>query len=268
MNSRISHFGLIVGALLSLSSPGARAGACMEDFGKQSCIRQTFTPGVYLIEINGPIEMSLVEDVKSVVKNGGRINTLEVSQSPGGDAEAAMALGRLLRAKEVDASVNGDCASACVFAIAGATFRTYYKARIGLHRPYFTSASSSPAEASQRVRAMNASMRAYFEEMNVSPALLDAMTAIPSDQIRWITPAEVNHLGLLDIDPAYEEYSDGKQAAKLGISRAEYLGRKAEFKSQCQAKFSYLQPEFCACVDRVKFRAPGDKWGCDYIKAQ
>ena len=99
--------------------------------------------------------------------------------------------------------------------------------------------------------------------MNVSTGLLDAMNAVPSDQIRWVTPAEVNRLGLLDVDPVYEEYTDGKQAAKMGISRTEYLGRKAQFKEQCQANFGYWQPEFCACVDRVKFREPGDKWLCD-----
>ena len=177
--------------------------------------------------------------------------------------EAAMALGRIVRRQQISASVSGDCASACVFAIAGPIARSYYKARLGLHRPYFTSASSTPTEAAQRVRKMNQSLRAYLEEMNVSPALLDAMTAVPSDQIRWITPVEANRLGLLDIDPVYEEYSDGKQAAKLGITRTEYLARKAQFKEQCQSRFLDSEPEFCACVDRVKFRAPGDKWLCD-----
>ncbi len=140
---------------------------------------------------------------------------------------------------------------------------SYYKARLGLHRPYFTSASNTPTEAAQRVRKMNQSLRAYLEEMNVSSAMLDAMTAVPSDQIRWITPVEANRLGLLDIDPVYEEYSDGKHAAKLGITRTEYLARKAQFKEQCQSRFLDSEPEFCECVDRVKFRGPGDKWLCD-----
>jgi ATP-dependent protease ClpP protease subunit len=259
MKSPLLHFGWFLGALLSLASPSARAMFC----DNTSCVMQTAKPGVYLVEIDGPIEGTLVREIEAVLRKGGRINSLGILRSPGGDVEAAMALGRILRAQRVGAQVTGDCASACVFAIAGPLWRSYSTARIGLHRPYFDSASSSPAEAGQRIKALNASLRAYLEEMNVSTALLDAMNAVPSDQIRWVTPAEVNSLGLLDVDPVYEEFTDGKQAAKMGISRTEYLGRKAQFKEQCQARFGYWQPEFCACVDRVKFRGPGDKWLCD-----
>lgn len=258
----------IMAIVLLMAMPSAWAGLCQQEAGKQSCVRQTLKPDVYLIEINGPIDWTLVREVEAVLRKGGRFNAMQVGSSPGGDVEAAIALGRIVRAQQIGASISGDCASACVFAIAGPIYRSYYKARLGLHRPYFTSASSTPTEAAQRVKKMNGSLRAYLEEMNVSPVLLDAMTAVPSDQIRWITPVEANRLGLLDIDPVYEEYSDGKQAAKLGISRTEYLARKAQFKEQCQNRFVDSDPEFCACVDRVKFRAPGDQWLCDLRNEQ
>jgi ATP-dependent protease ClpP protease subunit len=250
--------------LIGVATP-SHAQFCQSGVGKPTCVVETATPGRYLIEINGPIEWQLVRDVEAVIKKGGRINSLTVLESPGGDVEAAMAIGRMLRSQELmRANVNGACASACVFVIAAPFLREYYQARIGLHRPYFSTASASTAEASKRIKAMNASLRRYLEEMNVSPALLDAMNAVPSDQIRWISPAEANQLGLLDLDPVYEEFSDGKQAAKLGVTRQEYLARKARFKQECQARYTWMDREFCECVDRVKFRAPGDKWMCDY----
>jgi hypothetical protein len=241
----------------------AAGSICETQQRKMNCVQQTLlNPKLYFVQIGGPIEWSLVRDIEAVLAKGAKLNALEVSSSPGGDVEAAMALGRLFRSQSMGATVFGDCASACVLAIAGPIYRHYSDARIGLHRPYFRDASRSPQEARQRVGTLNARISSYLQEMNVSPRLLEAMNAVPSDEIRWVTPRELTGLGMLEVDPVYEEYSDGKQAAKLGVSRSEFLLRKARHKD-CQARYSDNSVEFCACVDRSGYRALGDKWLCD-----
>ncbi len=109
---------------LFVSAPSAGAVFCQPDSGKQNCVLPTLKPGVFLIEINGSIDWALVREVEAVLQKGGRFNTLQVGSSPGGDVEAAMALGRIVRAQQIGASISGDCASACIFAIAGPIYRS------------------------------------------------------------------------------------------------------------------------------------------------
>ena len=85
--------------------------------------------------------------MESLLKNGKqRIAGNVVSfASNGGEVEAAMELGRVLRKLGVTAVVaEGDqCLSSCVFAFMGGDRRTV-AGRIGIHRPYFTSSRDVP----------------------------------------------------------------------------------------------------------------------------
>jgi len=56
----------ILTIVLLVAMPSAWAGLCQQETGKQSCARQTLKPGVYLIEINGPIDWALVREVQAV----------------------------------------------------------------------------------------------------------------------------------------------------------------------------------------------------------
>lgn len=222
----------------------------------------------FFITLDGLITKRLALGLAELEAHGARPYALRVRSSAGGDIEAAMAVGRFLRKYEVPAMVAGPCASACVLVIAGAVSRQYDDApnvRIGLHRPYALRSEADYTATKARVDARNTALRGYLSEMNVPASFFEAMNAIPSDQMRYVTPSELTQLGLSEVDPIYEEFKDGESARRLQISRIEYLSRRAQFRDECKP-LGYESTAFCQCVDRIGFRAPGDRWECDIAR--
>jgi hypothetical protein len=131
--------------------------------------------------------------------------------SPGGDAEEAMKIGRLVRKYLLTVEApfynphngtsilsGGDlagtvcqgpscvCASACALIWFGAISRT---GRVGLHRPRIVHPdyTALPVDAASAVyRRVLDEISRYLEEMEVPRPLIDAMVATSSADIRWV----------------------------------------------------------------------------------
>jgi len=119
--------------------------------------------------------------------------------SGGGDAHAAMKIGRALRVASAHGYVppRGRCFSACVLALAGASSRAIH-GRVGIHRPEPVDAAMlSRAEALRRAEEGAREIRAYLAEMRISKRLYDAMVEVPPKDMRVLTPAELRAFGLL-----------------------------------------------------------------------
>jgi hypothetical protein len=140
-------------------------------------------------------------------------NHFIILNSPGGNLEAAMELGRAFRDvhayTEIAASVPdpqnnpgdnyyvlqpGVCASACFFAFIGGERRSLIAnggddvtgSRLGIHRFSEATPGASPA-ATQR---MAGSQAAYLSEMNVDSKILAVAAAVAPNTMRYLTPAE------------------------------------------------------------------------------
>jgi hypothetical protein len=155
--------------------------------------------------------------------------------SDGGDVEAAMKCGEIARKYHVSISVprNASCASACVFLLVGGSSRLVV-GRVGIHRPYSTGYSQSLADSEQRYRTLNAAVAQYLGAMNITPRLIDAMNAVPSDEIRWLTKDEMNAMGLGVPDPIWQDRSDTLWAERYGLTKQEYYRRKQMAESRCE----------------------------------
>jgi ATP-dependent protease ClpP protease subunit len=134
--------------------------------------------------------------------------------SPGGSVDASMALGRLLRGKEtlIFVSDDGECASSCVFVLAGAEDRGLVNKNgelmggyVGIHRPYLTDTTLTGQQVQQQIYEVENKIRSYFSEMHISQRLADDMMAIPTNNIRWLTPRELINYGLDGEDPVLRE---------------------------------------------------------------
>lgn len=73
----------------------------------------------------------------------------------------------------------------------------------------------------------------YLSEMNVDRTLADDMMKTRPENIRMLTPGDLNHYGLLERDPVSEETAAVKEASEYGLSRAEYMKRKAKASQVC-----------------------------------
>lgn len=175
--------------------------------------------------------------------------------SPGGDFQTAIALGRLMRSAGAHA-VGGnadDCMSSCVMLLAGATFRGH-AGRVGIHRPYrMSTAPSSVSDMKKEFDSWGSEARAFLTDVNVSTRLWDEMIRTPPEQVRILSDAELINFGLKGEDPVSEEITDSTNARYYGVSKGEYLKRKSLAARTCN---SILQngdiEEWRQCDESIK----------------
>ena len=148
--------------------------------------------------------------------------------SDGGDIDAAMELGRLMRKLGVFTLIgkNDQCLSACVFAFMGGE-RRIVAGRLGIHRPYFHSTQDTP-DRQVWFRQLQKTLRDYIEELDFPPSLYEAVMAVPPESMQMLSPAELKRFYLEGISPSSEDVADAAAARRLDISMFEYLRRKAK----------------------------------------
>ena len=156
--------------------------------------------------------------------------------SNGGEVDAAMELGRLLRKLGVSTVVaRGDqCMSSCVFAFMGGDRRTV-AGRIGIHRPYFSSTREVP---DRRIlyRQLQKKLQEYIEELDFPLSLYEAVMAVPPESVSLLAPADLKRFYLEGMSPSTQDEADAASARALGISVVEYLQRKAQAQPMAHVK--------------------------------
>jgi hypothetical protein len=194
---------------------------------------------VLFVELSGEIQPSDFLIVRNLIDPelgaATDLRTVMLS-SPGGDLATAMRIGRYLRFLEFDTVIikGGRCLSSCVFILASGLSRTALPNEVGIHRPFGTATGFiSQDEATSRYRAWAAKVYAYFEEMNIPRALPELMLSIPPEQIRMLSLAELTEFNLNGKDPVAQERDDAANAARYGLSRSEYLVRRARALREC-----------------------------------
>jgi len=168
--------------------------------------------------------------MESLIKRGRqRIAGDVVSLSgSGGDADAAMEVGRVLRRLGVSTLVarGNQCLSSCVFAFMGGNRRTV-AGRIGIHRPYFSSTRQVP-DRPARYQRLEKRLRQYIEELDFPQSLYEAIMAVPPESISMLSAADLKRFYLQGMSPSTEDEADATAARNLAISVSEYLKQKAK----------------------------------------
>lgn len=147
--------------------------------------------------------------------------------SYGGEVDAAMELGRMLRKLGVSTVVaEGDqCLSSCVFAFMGGDRRSV-AGRIGIHRPYFSSAREVP-DRRLHYRQLQKRLREYIEELDFPPSLYEAVMAVPPQSVNILTASDLKRFYLEGMSPSAEDEAYAASARVLGISVTEYLEQQS-----------------------------------------
>ena len=168
--------------------------------------------------------------MESLIKRGRqRISGNAVSLAGnGGDVDAAMEVGRVLRRLGVSTVVarGNQCLSSCVFAFMGGNRRTV-AGRIGIHRPYFSS-TRKVADRPAYYRRLQKRLQQYVEELDFPRSLYDALMAVPPESISILSAADLKRFYLQGMSPSTEDEADATAARNLGISVLEYLQQKAQ----------------------------------------
>jgi hypothetical protein len=181
----------------------------------------------------------ITQQVKSVFGDCISPPTVLLS-SKGGDVAEALTMGALIRDAGLATTVYSgrECFSSCVFLFAaGVERRVARNAQVGIHRPYLRDVEQHASVAS--IRGIRASqierIRAYIERMDLSPQLLDAMLAVPPDEIRILTVEEMRDFRMTGTDASFDEYRVGLNAKKFDLSSSEYRRRHATAWAACES---------------------------------
>jgi hypothetical protein len=209
------------------------------------------------IEFTGEIAGVSTERVQSILDaSKARTNWLSKTvwiDSPGGNVDASMSIGKLLRENRFEIIVpkGGQCVSACVLIFAGAVSRFAF-GKIGIHRPYLNQGVNSQPVSPEKVKIgyaeMLNSMRVYLRAMNVSEGLADDMLKVSPAEMRYLSHDDLNNYGLSFHDPVEQETIDLEDARRLGLDRGEYVRRQAIQKKKC-GTLPFL--DLLTCEERV-----------------
>ena len=147
---------------------------------------------VVVMTIKGSISRNLVEKVKQnlaqVQGDPVPAGFILLIDSQGGDGMAAMKIGRMLRNAKAHVFVNGDCASACVFILAGGVVRGASDYSVGIHQGRVTISDDNAKilrevdinqdpKAKQAFQRFEQAAAGYFAEMGIPPDFYQAMKA-------------------------------------------------------------------------------------------
>ncbi|BDD88015.1 ATP-dependent Clp protease proteolytic subunit [Desulfofustis limnaeus] len=159
--------------------------------------------------------------------------------SPGGDIDAAMTIGKILRTnrKSVFVKQSSQCVSACVLILAGAVNRAPYGI-IGIHRPYSTRTGIVNFDYAQnKYQKIKSDVENYLRLMNIPASLFSAMERIPPEETKILTAHEIDAYGLSGMDPVENEVQNAYYADQRGVSIQEYIRRKEEAKRLCKQSY-------------------------------
>ncbi|MCF6112211.1 hypothetical protein [Mesorhizobium muleiense] len=115
-------------------------------------------------------------------------------QSPGGNIQRAMELGRLIRRLGLSTAQFRavECASACSLAFLGGVVRYAEPGAIGVHKSSFSGdIPMSTEDAVSIVQQVTAETITYMVEMGVDPALLQLSLQYDSDDVRYLSKSEM-----------------------------------------------------------------------------
>lgn len=205
-----------------------------------SGFRPTMNSSCNIALMHGTIEKGDYERYRSFYRQHHRALQNVCLVSPGGDAEEATKIGRLVRRylTSVTAPTRfGDdaspfrlfkppsfkpgepvehlcvgstciCASACALVWFGGVNRS---GQVGLHRPKRTDAeykALAPADASAVYKRALQEISRYLEEMEAPRPLIDGMVATSSSEIRWVKDEDQ-----LEYPPSFIEWVDASCGA-------------------------------------------------------
>ena len=217
-----------------------------------------------VINIKGQISKNVLEKVRrSVLQVAGDpipAGLIVLLDSPGGDGEAAIRIGNLLRASNAHIFVTGECASACIFVLAGGVVRAAPAYSVGIHRGRITMSdadakiikeidpSANPA-AQVKILQYEAQASRFLAEMGMSPELFTLMQSHQFKGVYRLSGLELAKLGLTGFA---KDYLEGRAVLFAGFKNAyqmdesELKKRTMRVASRCSG-FDRQAIEFVRC---------------------
>jgi hypothetical protein len=195
--------------------------------------------------------------------------------STGGDVDAAMKIGRLVRRYEgwtyiekEDSGFNANCYSSCalIFIAGVRRYMASSGGQLGLHRPYLASAPQTRQVVEKQVPIMLSQIRQYVAEMGITDNFYQQMiNTEPSEMVVYgdqsVEFGELRkELGIRNVvnnwkrlipesDPVWQEVQISYDARAHGTTTSEMRQRKKE----AEVCYNYKADRALACIDAIEW---------------
>lgn len=177
-------------------------------------------PSVFL---TGDISDTTVTELRALSRAGRLDGAIVYLDSAGGEPQAGMALGDIIRDRGMNTAVGrlregigqpatGQCMSACVLAYAGGTFRFIdASSRLGIHRFYRQTPTAADLDVAQ---LMSAAITSYLIKMGIDPGLFARMVKVARGSMEILPHADAVRLKLVNNGVLPAEWAiEGKQGS-------------------------------------------------------
>lgn len=188
-------------------------------------------------------------------------------ESPGGDGDIAMQMGRLLRKHEAHIFVSRQCDSACTFLFMGGVVRAAAPNTLGVHAGRLTVMAedgkivrevdaSRSLKNSFQLATYNRDVRLYLQEMGIRHSILDLMLLHRTTQVYKLDATTMSLYGIVGIENAYlnrriQELRASNEFAQ--INRISMFNRTMSVPIQCRTS-ELSDRNFIECYRRVLMR--------------
>lgn len=174
-----------------------------------------------VLGINGKISKNLLAKLSKTIEAHAEKKLLPghflvLIDSDGGDGEAAIDIGRLLRKNNAFIFVTNRCASACVMVYLSGVYRLSIPASIGIHPPRIT-LSDRNARVMKEIQPENNEIAKkllaqyeltslnYFKEMNIDLKFFEKLKSLNSPNLYWLNESEIKSFNLDGFDTVFAE---------------------------------------------------------------
>ncbi|NDY84376.1 hypothetical protein G3I67_14170 [Orrella sp. NBD-18] len=223
---------------------------------------------VLVIRIEGSISNKVLESVRASVdqvqgdpRPAGLIVLLD---SSGGDGNAAMKIGRILRRSKAHIFVTGQCLSACTYVLASGVVRGASAYTVGIHRGRITISDadakvlkevdvSKDQAAEKMMKDFERDAAFYFAEMGMPADLFRVMQAHEKKGVYRLSAREMSFYGLVGFDPNYLEHRTLEYESLKSPNRLdqnELVQRTAKVASIC-SEHKKNASDFVQCYKNV-----------------
>jgi hypothetical protein len=177
------------------------------------------------VTIWGKIQAEDIAAFKRSVANGPI--TMVNLNSTRGDPYAAMAIGRIIRERQLHVLVShpGKCSGICVLLYISGAYRSNY-GTIELYRPELADMALTAEQLSTAVPKLRSAIRAYIAEMGVSDEFANAMLNTDKKAPRTFNGETDIRPLVPEYDVAYKDTMDAITAREFGLTIAEYRKRE------------------------------------------
>lgn len=198
------------------------------------------------IWITGEITSKDVNAISAIEHEIAAKKVLVWLSSAGGNVDAAMKIGRVIRKHDGYTSVatSEKCYSSCALIFIAGVYRVNFGG-LGLHRPNLASAPQIRATLEQQVPSKFAAIRDYVNEMGITDNFYQKM--VNTEPSKMTTYDYDTYTKLIPLqDPLYQEMQISKDARTYAVTTDEMRRREAET-DKCYNKGD----EWLTCLEAI-----------------